>query len=228
MHFLPDSYIGQGAVDYTSAGTWDDWMYAIRHSIPMTVEVYGNPNIVPLYQDHLVSTIYEFKNIKGYFNPPEVAIDRLSNTIHPLNIYWLRIAPALNLTVSPHFISIIEGNTFGISIKYQNIGLRLNTTDIPNLKLDIPQGISLLSGMPYQKVLQPMESISDALQFRALKPGIYYLNITIRSNWAGVDAVTIRIDCHVYVQDYSLLIGISLLGAASAVLIIGYLMLRKH
>ncbi len=228
MRFLPESYIGKGAVDYTSAGTWDDWMYGVRHSIPMTVEVYGNPNIGMVKQEHLVSTVYEFKFIKEYFNPPESRIDDVSDTIHPLNYYWLKIAPGLELTVSPKSINTFEGNTFGISLSLKNIGTRLNTTDAPQYNLEIPKELSILSGSVYTKIMNPLESVNNTIQFRALKPGTFYINITVSSNWAGGDSVTIKVVSEVFVQDYSLLIGISMIGAASAILILGYFGLKKN
>lgn len=230
MGFLPSSYIGKGAVDYTSAGTWDDWMYGVRHSIPMTVEVYGNPYMYANkygHQEHLVSTVYEFKFIKEYFNPPEARIDALSDVIHPLNYYWLKIAPGIKLTVSPVEVSAFEGNTFGITSKIENIGTRLNTTDKPEIHLEIPKNIVLLSGMPYSKILGPLESVDNTFQFRVTKAGTYLINITVSSGWAGSDSITVRVDCQVYVSDYSLLIGLSLIGAASAVLILGYFWLSK-
>ena len=59
-------------VRYTCSGTWGDWMYAVAHILPLTVEVYGMYGNWTWWEEHTeeVNGTCYFKDIWAYFNPP--------------------------------------------------------------------------------------------------------------------------------------------------------------
>ncbi|RLI39848.1 hypothetical protein DRO60_00165 [Candidatus Bathyarchaeota archaeon] len=70
---------GEVPVAYTCSGEWGDWMYAVAHALPLTVEVYGMYGNWTWWEEHTeeVNGTCYFKGIWAYFNPPEGEIEDL-------------------------------------------------------------------------------------------------------------------------------------------------------
>ncbi|MFX1282396.1 MAG: M14 family zinc carboxypeptidase [Promethearchaeota archaeon] len=145
--FFGEGYLGSRAkatiatVDYTSAGSWDDWMYAEQGCVvPMTFEIYHNGSYVDFIEvesENNTHLIERWDCIYEYFAPTEAGknFDALWRDIQPAFDYWLKNTPRLVLNVKSVTGGNTEGDSVTVKLDVQNLSPRLSTvTDLNVLR----------------------------------------------------------------------------------------------
>ncbi|MFX0151722.1 MAG: M14 family zinc carboxypeptidase, partial [Candidatus Hodarchaeota archaeon] len=156
---LPYRFFGEGylpaqsgrqlpSVSYTSAGTWDDWMYAQQGCVvPMTFELYKNGSFVDLIEvekENDTHLIERWDCIYEYFAPTESGkhFNSLWGDITPAFDYWLQNTPRLAVEVKSITGGTTEGDSIEVKLNVQNLSPRMST--ISDLKV-LNENFNILS-----------------------------------------------------------------------------------
>ncbi|MFX1513995.1 MAG: M14 family zinc carboxypeptidase [Promethearchaeota archaeon] len=122
---------------YTSAGSWDDWMYAEKQClVPMIYEIYHNGS--EECQEQLIISnsshqIMRLDHIFQYFTPFSSAIDSLWDEIQLTFDYWLQITPRLKVEVNSVSGGKVEGEILKMELSIENLSPRVRTVEDLNV-----------------------------------------------------------------------------------------------
>ncbi|MFW9994645.1 MAG: M14 family zinc carboxypeptidase [Candidatus Odinarchaeota archaeon] len=159
---------------YTTAGSWDDWMYAIAGcKVPLTFEIYHNTSSMMknvnyfLMEDDGSHQVWKWTGMYEYFAPDEgPAIDSLWQDVLPAFDYWLDITPRLDVTVqSVSQFGTNEGDLITFSLGIENLSPQLDT--ITSLEITDVSYDPLLLGSTAVSIakIAPLEKESKKISF---------------------------------------------------------------
>ncbi|MHA1972475.1 MAG: M14 family zinc carboxypeptidase [Candidatus Hodarchaeales archaeon] len=192
---LPDSFFTKdNDVDYTVAGSWDDWTYAERHTIPLTLEIYHKANSEYYFFQEFNGThyIYEFNTMFEYFNPAAEKIDDLHSDLIKFEKFWLSLTPGIELDSYENII--LNNNDKLVRLDFRSISKFFNTTDIPKVYIS-PSHDGVIKN--YTSILQPLERYTPTTLEVILSskiPADFYFDLNITSEWASDFFIRIEID----------------------------------
>ncbi|MFX0207477.1 MAG: M14 family zinc carboxypeptidase [Candidatus Hodarchaeota archaeon] len=195
---------------YTSAGSWDDWMYYVKKClVPLTYEIYhngtaDNDGILRADLSNETYQVWQWDHIFEYFAPYESAIAALWNDIQPAFDYWLSITPRLNITGYVVLDDENTGNRRKLEVIVENLSPRVETTLWLNL-VNNDFDYVLKDGVPVTiRRLIEGQIINKTLEFdldNVLQPGteiilkigndyVGYSTLSIDKAAIGIDAET--------------------------------------
>jgi hypothetical protein len=208
---LPYRFFGEGylpvqsemelpSVSYTSAGTWDDWMYAQQDCIvPMTFEIYKNGSFVDLIEvekENTTHLIERWDCIYEYFAPAESGtnFDSLWGDITPAFDYWLQNTPRLAVEVQSITGGTTEGDSVKVELNIQNLSPRMST--IGSLKVLNENFNSLLKDNSPVTISEIAADVIDEKSFSFnLEESLdsnETINLFIGNDYVGFSKITIQ------------------------------------
>jgi hypothetical protein len=133
---LPSNYFDESNtdVDYTVAGGWTDWCYAIQHTIPLLLEIYKplDNSDWRYYENNGTHTIYESDRV--FFTPPKSEIENIHRGLYNFEEHWLGLTPSIEIEQARYVKS--DDGQYQIIISLTSGSQYFNTTDIAYIEAD--------------------------------------------------------------------------------------------
>jgi len=221
---LPDSFFTEdNDVTYTLAGSWDDWTYAERHTIPLTLEIYHQAGSEHYFFKEYNGThyIYEFNTMFEYFNPPAEKIDDLHSDLIDFEKFWLSLTPSIEMSSYKNYT--LSNGDKQIVLDFKSSSRFLNTTDEAKVIVSPTHEGVIKNYTTTLSVMTPKTTERLVITLSSKIPDDFYFDLNVTSEWASDFYLHINVDR----TDFSSADGFSLILTISTMVIFFSMRKRK-